>query len=62
MQMSLEDGRKTQDFIFGGREFQKDASENDRLLLNKSVPGLGKYSVVGLGKMKEFCKGGLIMF
>ena len=39
----LKHERETQDLIFGGREFQKDAPENERLLLNKSILGLGKY-------------------
>ena len=39
----LKHQRETQDFIFGGREFQMDAPKNERLLVNKLILGLGKY-------------------
>ena len=39
----LKHERETQDLIFGGREFQRDVPENERLLLNKSIVGLCEY-------------------
>ena len=45
--------------IFGSREFQSDAPENERLLLNKSILGLGTYRLFlelvewDWGKMKK---------
>ena len=39
----LKPERETHDLIFGGREFQRDVPENESLLLNKSILGLGKY-------------------
>ena len=41
MQIDLKQGREIHDFIFCGREFQRDAPEKDMLVLNKSNLGLG---------------------
>ena len=60
----LKHERETQDLSFTGREFQRDAPENESLLLNKSILGLGKYiprvGVVGLGKTKELSGASLL--
>ena len=39
--LRLKQGREIHDFIFCGREFQRDAPEKDMLVLNKSNLGLG---------------------
>ena len=39
--LRLKQGRQIHDFIFWGREFQRDAPAKDMLLLNKSSLGLG---------------------
>ena len=41
--LRLKQRRQIQDFIFGGREFQRDAPAKDRLVFNKSSLGLGTY-------------------
>ena len=43
----LKHERETQNLIFGGRKFQSDAPEKERLLLNKRILGLGnKYRLL----------------
>ena len=39
--LRLKQGRERQDFMFRGREFQRDAPAKDKLVLNKSSLGLG---------------------
>ena len=39
--LRLKQGREIHDFIFCGREFQRDAPAKDMLVLNKSSLGLG---------------------
>ena len=39
--LRLKQGREIHDFIFSGREFQRNAPAKDMLVLNKSSIGLG---------------------
>ena len=39
--LRLKQGREIQDFMFSGREFQRNAPAKDKLVLNKSSLGLG---------------------
>ena len=39
--LCLKQGREIHDFIFWGKEFQRDAPAKDMLVLNKSSLGLG---------------------
>ena len=48
----LKHDREMQDLMFGGREFQRDAPENERLLLNKSILVL-----VSTGYSSSWCNG-----
>ena len=61
MQITFETRKRNNDFIFWGKEFQRDAPAKDMLVLNKSslgpgievIPGVG---VVGLVTNKELCR------